>query len=601
MKIGVKFFSIVIACSFLLSAIFLPELYALPPVYIEPGLTAGGSAITSVIVTGSSSNYASRAVEQHGGQITSDLWLIDAVAADVPSDQIENITKLPGIRSLVANKQVRTADQPEGDGWVTGRRAKKAKHGLGDKLKSPVAALPDGGYISVTENGKVLIANPDESERTRLNIGGKHKSSIAVGEDGGIFLADEEKRIYALNQDGSTRWVFNDVADKFRGGVVTGPNGEIYAADEKRHLYALDPISGQLLWVSTLNGDGDIETSPAVGPDGTIYLLSEKGYLWAVNPDGSLKWTFIANEGAPFKMNPLIGVDNTIYFAGENEHVYAVTSEGALQYHFFTDDKVKAQPALTSTGTFFVVTENGILFALDPEGQVRFVFHSDSGKFKTSPVLSKDEATLYVAAEDNTLYALDANDGTELWRTYTQGKIKASPALDEAGNLILGSEGQDLMVLNPNGQLITLLQVDDKIKQTPTINPLTGDAIVTVGDQELVSIGSLPDYWEGSPDVSPTDDLSVWQLAYPVVIDVGADVLHQTTLPDGSTITGKGVTVAVLDSGVYFDKHVKDVLGKKVENHFLGQADFIGDGTCQGKGGHQYDGYCFRDHKDSLD
>ena len=118
----------------------------------------------------------------------------------------------------------------------------------------------------------------------------------------------------------------------------------------------------------------------------------------------------------------------------------------------------------------------------------------------------------------------------------------------------------------------------------------------------------FPVPWDGRPDVQPTNNKKVWELVNPVAIDVGADVLHQTRFPDGKRITGKGITVAVVDTGVYFDKGVKKVLGSQVEKLFLGQADFV-DAICdthqQKKKtytvGTQYDGYCLTDSEYSKD
>jgi hypothetical protein len=75
----------------------------------------------------------------------------------------------------------------------------------------------------------------------------------------------------------------------------------------------------------------------------------------------------------------------------------------------------------------------------------------------------------------------------------------------------------------------------------------------------------FPVPWDGRPDVQATNSKKVWQLVNPVGIDVGADVLHD------DRITGEGITVAVVDSGVYFDKEVKKVLGAQVTKQFVGQ------------------------------
>ena len=52
--------------------------------YVEPGLLASAGDALSVIVTAEDSTAAVRAVARAGGQVTSDLWLIDGVAATLP-------------------------------------------------------------------------------------------------------------------------------------------------------------------------------------------------------------------------------------------------------------------------------------------------------------------------------------------------------------------------------------------------------------------------------------------------------------------------------------------------------------------------------------
>ncbi len=113
--------------------------------------------------------------------------------------------------------------------------------------------------------------------------------------------------------------------------------------------------------------------------------------------------------------------------------------------------------------------------------------------------------------------------------------------------------------------------------------------------------------------------------AWPVGMDVGADELHE------NHIRGQGVTVAVLDSGVFF--YPIDIVGHTEESsdittlirvnmntaiHFAGQADFVGEGACYGDGYFedvnldgvddddlngmlQYDGYCLSDAQNSRD
>ncbi|NTW02769.1 MAG: S8 family peptidase [Oscillochloris sp.] len=119
----------------------------------------------------------------------------------------------------------------------------------------------------------------------------------------------------------------------------------------------------------------------------------------------------------------------------------------------------------------------------------------------------------------------------------------------------------------------------------------------------------LPSTWDGRPDAQPTADPKVWNVVNPVPIDIGADTLHNTQLRSGKPIRGDGVTVALVDSGVYFDQQVRTTLGKVVAKQFVGQADFV-DSTCVTETkrpgrtrvvGDQGNGYCWLSHADTAD
>lgn len=118
----------------------------------------------------------------------------------------------------------------------------------------------------------------------------------------------------------------------------------------------------------------------------------------------------------------------------------------------------------------------------------------------------------------------------------------------------------------------------------------------------------LPSVWDGRPDVQATGDPSVWQIVNPLPIDIGADRLHSGAL-GGAPVRGDGVTVAVVDSGVYFDRAVRLQLGEVVSEQFVGQADFVAS-TCavqqRSRGrtitiGRQGPDHCWLSHADTAD
>ena len=65
--------------------------------YVEPGLASQAGDILSVIVTAKDAKAASRAVTSSGGQVTSELWLIDAVAARLPAGRLDTLASYPGV------------------------------------------------------------------------------------------------------------------------------------------------------------------------------------------------------------------------------------------------------------------------------------------------------------------------------------------------------------------------------------------------------------------------------------------------------------------------------------------------------------------------
>ena len=79
--------------------------------YVEPALRAAARDTLAVIVTAGSSTVAAQAVANVGGEVTSDLWLINAVAARVPASRLEALAAAPEVVSIVDNKGVQASGE----------------------------------------------------------------------------------------------------------------------------------------------------------------------------------------------------------------------------------------------------------------------------------------------------------------------------------------------------------------------------------------------------------------------------------------------------------------------------------------------------------
>ncbi len=117
--------------------------------YVETVLLEGTSENLSVIVTAEDSRAAAAAVRRAGGTVSSDLWLIDAVAARIPAASLDRLAHLPGIFSIVNNKTVRTAD------WVIYNGS------LATSLASPAGLDVGAGQLHVDPWGDPWISGID--------------------------------------------------------------------------------------------------------------------------------------------------------------------------------------------------------------------------------------------------------------------------------------------------------------------------------------------------------------------------------------------------------------------------------------------------------
>src|SRR5262245_44254403 len=73
------------------------------------GLSVDETTLSSVIVTATDTDTAARLVTLYGGTMTSRLWLIDAVGAQVPTANLPALTADPRVVSVVQNQHVQAA------------------------------------------------------------------------------------------------------------------------------------------------------------------------------------------------------------------------------------------------------------------------------------------------------------------------------------------------------------------------------------------------------------------------------------------------------------------------------------------------------------
>ena len=202
----------------------------------------------------------------------------------------------------------------------------------------------------------------------------------------------------------------------------------------------------------TLNGDGTlkwdftagakIEAQPIIGSDGTIYVGSGDGNFYAINSDGSQKWAFATADANGITGSAAIGTDDNIYFGtkeganGTGSIIYAVAPNGSEAWKIVLEpesdelsSRVLSTPTVGADGTIYIGGFNGLMYALNPDGSIKFTYEVDNDATNkwdqamwTSAALD-DNGVLYFGDYTGDLYALQvATSGLANTAWATQGR-----------------------------------------------------------------------------------------------------------------------------------------------------------------------------------
>ena len=132
-----------------------------------------------------------------------------------------------------------------------------------------------------------------------------------------------------------------------------------------------------------------------------------------------------------------------------------LAQEGDEKWSFETGGSVISSPAIGSDGAIYVGSTDNKLYAVNPDGSLKWVFHLPTSALDSAPAIGSD-GTIYVGSYDFYLYAVNP-DGTQKWAYRTGGYLTASPAIGADGTIYVGSGGYGtdfkLYAINPDGTL----------------------------------------------------------------------------------------------------------------------------------------------------
>ena len=317
-------------------------------------------------------------------------------------------------------------------------------------------AIGSDGTVYVASNDHYLYAiNPNGSQRWKFDMGYGAYGSPAIGTDGAIYIGTAGiGKLFALNPDGTKKWESEQADGWIQDSPAIASDGTIVFGTSNQNFYGINP-DGTTRWKKVVNSN--LYSSPAIASDGTIYLGFEYGVGFrAFNSDGSEKWN--ADIGV-VESSPAIGSDGTIYVGSKNNSLYAINPDGTIKWTFATGASVYASPAIGTDGTIYIGSTDGNFYAVNPDGTEKWHIVTDSFipfMHEDSPAIGAD-GTIYVTAMDTTqftfkrfLYAINPN-GAVAWRFYADA-LQGQIAIANDGTVYVGSQGGTLYALYSNSQ-----------------------------------------------------------------------------------------------------------------------------------------------------
>jgi outer membrane protein assembly factor BamB len=328
-------------------------------------------------------------------------------------------------------------------------------------------------------------------------------STAAVDDQGtiyvgtGVYLGTTSGSLYAIHPDGTLKW--KQDLDHNGTSPVISEDGTIYIMDTHNVLYAFDE-SGRLKWRYEdweYNDFAEVgQRNVAIAQDQTLYIYV--GFdLYALNPDGTRLWIFdTGRSGTPCGASPVIGSDGTIYAILGDNILYAVMPDGKLKWEFYLDtwdEHSFTSPALDKGDVIIFGTENGdggYIYAVYPNGILKWkIFAGRGHPVRASPVIGPD-GTIYAGTKAHShripaeLLAISP-EGSINW-VYTVESVHFTPddmysttTVGADGVIYFGAETGFIYALNPDGSLLWKVDTQGGINwPSPT---LLGDGTLYIG------------------------------------------------------------------------------------------------------------------------
>ncbi|MEW6305332.1 MAG: PQQ-binding-like beta-propeller repeat protein [Verrucomicrobiota bacterium] len=200
---------------------------------------------------------------------------------------------------------------------------------------------------------------------------------------------------------------------------------------------------------------------------------------------GARLWSFDA--GSLIQSSPAVGADGTICFGSDDGTVFALNPDGSKKWEFKTGGAIASSPAIGPDGTIYVGSTDRVLYALNADGTLRWLI-SPGTSIVASPALGAD-GTIYIATVFKSLFAISPG-GNKKWEYAMIGNLIGSPVVGKDGTIYQPCREKMLYAITPEGARRWVFETADGINASPA---LAADGTIYVGTLDGLLYALTPD------------------------------------------------------------------------------------------------------------
>jgi outer membrane protein assembly factor BamB len=403
----------------------------------------------------------------------------------------------------------------------------------------------------------------------------------SIDQNGIIYLSTNKSNVYAYNiSNGQQKWQvpINDIS---LSDVAIDNNKQIYVTSQKA-LNIIDSSNGLLTWRFTINSSGGVNSTPTIDSSNNVYFGGFDGTynsLYSVNcATRTFNWKYKTLFGGAIKNIPMISNNQHIYFGANDGYIYDLSGNGPnilsqppiapmhmmnpqhtgiTSYHgpnntptltwtkSFGATNLFVSPSIgiASDDTLYIGSNDGYVYALNPNGNIKWqkkvndsnLFTSPNSMY-TTPAIGKN-GTIYIGSNEGYMFALEPINGNIKWKYNAGYPLQSSPILDTNDNIYFGA-GQSVYSITDGFDYAYLrwlrpFDTSANVNSSPALGQ-NGFLYFGSDDGYLYAVNSLTGVLQWKKNLSLPDTL----ITHPIYTSATVDACNNVIIGNGSYMDG---------------------------------------------------------------